>query len=836
MSTSVQAQLTLSEDAAQRIRDEIADARGNEVSFLAVVSDGELIDPQVVSRGNSNAVLAVVRDPDPGGVLIHNHPSGTLEPSHADLQVAHRLWEMGLGFAITDNDASELYVVLAPPEPRTLEPVDLDALEAELAPGSSISRAHAAYEDRPQQRALSRLVAGVYNDGGIGIAEAGTGTGKSIAYLLPAIRWAAQNRERTVVSTNTINLQEQLVEKDLPFLRRALGESFRYSLVKGRNNYISIRRALLAAETAPSLLPDDRQRELTTIVDWLKVTSDGTLSDLPFRPSPEVWDEVASESDVCLRARCPHFEQCFYQQSRREAATADLLVVNHHLLFSDIAVRQAQGNYDAPAVLPQYKRLVLDEAHNLEDVATRHLGATVSRRGLYRFLRRLEHRGRGVLPALANVLIGGRWDLISQGATDLLAEQIFPSLDGAREAAGRLFDQLQSLLLEHNESMLRVTPAVVADPRWQQEVTEELRSTVTNLEVLLRSIDELRKRIGVDEEAVRALEPQLLELRGAANRLDSAVLALRTTLNPTDGGLEMVRWLEARRDPRGTEPNVIISAAPLDLSQVLREAVFERIPSVVMTSATLATRRDFTFLRGRLGLYAGDPLHEAIFPSPFDFAEQALLGVPTDLPVPGGAQDRRHDEATVRATLKLAEVTGGGLFLLFTSYRALRNAAEGLRQRGADRRWPLLVQGEAPRAQLVDRFIASGDAILLGTSSFWEGVDVPGRPLRGLVIPRLPFKVPSEPITAARIEAIDAAGGNSFGSYMLPHAAIRLKQGFGRLIRSRADRGAVLLLDPRIVQKSYGRYLLESLPPARAVVAPWREMFPEIEAFYQRDH
>src|SRR5690606_31311414 len=227
-----------------------------------------------------------------------------------------------------------------------------------------------------------------------------------------------------------------------------------------------------------------------------------------------------------------HFEQCFYQQSRREAATADLLVVNHHLLFSDIAVRQAQGNYDAPAVLPQYKRLVLDEAHNLEDVATRHLGATVSRRGLYRFLRRLEHRGRGVLPALANVLIGGRWDLISQGATDLLAEQIFPSLDGAREAAGRLFDQLQSLLLEHNESMLRVTPAVVADPRWQQEVTEERRARVTNLEVLLRSFDELRKRIGVDEEAVRALEPQLLELRGAANRLDSAVLAVRTTLNP----------------------------------------------------------------------------------------------------------------------------------------------------------------------------------------------------------------------------------------------------------------------------------------------------------------
>src|SRR5690606_39139439 len=273
-----------------------------------------------------------VRDPDPGGVLIHNHPSGTLDPSHADLQVAHRLCEMGLGFAITDNDASVLYVVLAPPEPRTLEPVELDALAAELAPGSWISRAHAAYEDRPQQRALSRLVAGVYNDGGIGIAEAGTGTGKSIAYLLPAIRWAAQNRERTVVSTNTINLQEQLVEKDLPFLRRALGEPFRFALVKGRNNYISIRRARLAAETAPTLLDDERQVELRAILDWLGTTRDGTLSDLSFRPSAEVWEEVASESDVCLRAKCPHFEECYYQRARREAASADILVANHHLL------------------------------------------------------------------------------------------------------------------------------------------------------------------------------------------------------------------------------------------------------------------------------------------------------------------------------------------------------------------------------------------------------------------------------------------------------------------------------------------------------------------------
>jgi len=828
-------ELTLSPVAAERIRREVARAHGNEVSFLARVGDdGELLEPRVVARGNSTAVLAAVRNPDPGGVLVHNHPSGALAPSHADLAVAQRLGEMGLGFAITNNEASSLYVVLAPPEEGPARrPIDLDSLERDLAPEGPIARTHAAYEDRPQQRELSRLVGTLYNEGGIGIAEAGTGTGKSIAYLLPAIRWGLLNKERTVVSTNTINLQEQLVRKDLPFLRSALGEDFRFTLVKGRSNYISIRRARLAWESAPSLLPDDRQQELQTIMEWLEETQDGSLSDLPFRPSAEVWDEVASEADVCLRTRCPHFEQCFYQRARREAATADVLVVNHHLLFSDIGVRQAQGNYDAPAVLPRYGRLILDEAHNLEDVATRHLGALVSRRSLFRVLSRLEHRGRGVFPALAKAITSGRWDLLAQDAADLLAEKLFPAMEGARNAAGQVFDHLEEVLGQQGEGVLRIDERFNRHPVWSVGLKEALDNLLVHLHTLLQGMDLLRERIVVDEEARHALEAQLLELRGAANRLDAATFALRSTLKPAEGGLEMVRWMELRRGARGRESNISLAAAPLDLSGMLREALFDRLPTIVMTSATLATRRDFGFLRERLGLTEEHPLREAIFPSPFDFEHQAMLAVPTDLPVPGGEVDPRHGEATVRATIELAKITGGGLFVLFTSYRALREAAGGLRQRGSDREWPLFVQGEAPRAQLVQRFVDSGNGILLGTSSFWEGVDVPGRPLRGLVIPRLPFKVPSEPITAARVEAIEARGGNAFTSYMLPHAAIRLKQGLGRLIRSRSDYGVVLLLDARIVKKAYGAYLLESLPPARTVVGPWREVRGEMEAFYR---
>lgn len=829
-------ELRLAAAAAELIRREIRRARGNEVCFLAGIdAENEVVDPRVVARGHASAVLAAVDAPPAGGLVLHNHPSGHLDPSAADLEVAARLWEQGLGFGIVDNDVTELYVVVEPPEDRETRPLDLAELGAELGPGGPVERAHAAYEDRPQQREFATMIARRYNEGGVAIAEAGTGTGKSVGYLLPAIRWALRNGERTVVSTNTINLQEQLVEKDLPFLRRALGEPFRFALVKGRNNYVSIRRARLAWLTAPTLLEDQRQAELKSIVDWLDTTQDGSLSDLPFRPSAEVWDEVASESDVCLRARCPHFEQCFYQRARRDAATADVLVVNHHLLFSDLAVRRLQGNYSAPAVLPQYRRLILDEAHNLEEAATAHLGATVSRRSLYRVLRRLENRGRGVLPSLRKHLEAASSDLLRQSALDLIVERIGPALEGARERAAEVFSRLEEVARREREVVLRLEPEFARDPAWEMGLEEDLAGLLTHLSTLLESMEVLRDRITLDEDARTKMEQPLMELRGAGNRLEAAVVALRTTLRPGPDELSMVRWLEVRRDPRGGENNVVLAAAPLDLSTVLRESVMEKVPTVVLTSATLSTGNDFHFLRGRLGL-TGDTedveVEEGIFPSPFDYPEQALLVVPSDLPVPAGESDGRHDEATIRATIEHAKATDGGIFVLFTSYRALRVVAAGLRDRGADATWPLFVQGEAPRAQLVQRFVDSGRGILLGTASFWEGVDVPGHPLRGLLIPKLPFKVPSEPVTAARIEAIEARGGNAFKEYMLPHAAIRLKQGFGRLIRSRLDRGVVLLLDGRIVTKSYGRYLLESLPPATVRVGPWKTVYAEIREFY----
>ncbi|MQA90924.1 MAG: helicase [Gemmatimonas sp.] len=832
-------ELHLAPEAASRVRAEIGRADGNEVSFVLEVSnDGELREPRVVARGNSSAVLAAVRSFHPGDILLHNHPSSQLAPSHADLAVAERLWSEGLGFAITDNEASRLYVVVAPPEQRRLEPIDLDALDVDLAPGGVLSRAHSAYEDRPDQRDMARRIARLYHREGIALVEAGTGIGKSVAYLLPAVRWAAINGERTVISTNTINLQEQLVRKDLPFLRRALGVPFRYALVKGRNNYVSIRRAKLAASSAASLFDDGRAAELGTIVEWIETTDDGSLSDLPFRPAPEVWDEVASEADVCLRARCPHFEQCFYQRSRRDAATADILVVNHHLLFADLAVRQAAGNYDAPAVLPHYSRLILDEAHNLEDTATRHLGASVSRRGLGRLLRRIETGGKGVLPALEKSLASRAEDLLVRSCLDLIQERLRPELEGAWKRGFTVFRHLETLARAEAGGMIRIDDSFVGSEAWTAGVEEDLAATLAHLDTLVRGLQALREKISIDESAAKAFEEQLLEVRGIGNRLETAAQAFRSALGRGHRDDPLVRWLEYRAPPPTTtggevrEGNVIVAAAPLDLGEVLHEVLWERIPTVALTSATLATREGFSFVRGRLGL--GDELavDEAIHPSPFDFSRQALIAVPNDLPLPTRDDDGRHAEAAASVVEELANVTDGGLFVLFTSYRSLRRMAASLRGSTKSARWPLFVQGEGPRAKLIEGFIESGRGILLGTDSFWEGVDVPGHPLRGIVIPKLPFKVPSEPVTAARIEAIEARGGNAFTSYMLPHAAIRLKQGFGRLIRSRSDRGGVVILDGRIVTKSYGSYLLDSLPPARVIVDPWADCLDELTRFY----
>ncbi len=839
-------------------------AGGREVSFLAgVTRQGVIEDPRAVARGNYSAVLAVAQGAPEGGVMIHNHPSGEMSPSDADLRVAARIHEDGLGTVIVDNRATRLYVVVEPPEPRQVELLDIAELAGRLSPDGPLA-ALPHYEDRAGQREMLSFVATRFNEGGVGLVEAGTGTGKSLAYLLPAVRWAVRNGERVVVSTNTINLQEQLVGKDLVIAGRVLGEDFRWALAKGRANYVSIRRAHLAAESAPALFPDDRSRELASLLEWMEGTEDGSRSDLPYVPSPDVWEEVRSDTDACLRAKCPHFQECHYQRSRRAAGAADLLMVNHALFFSDLGVRIATDNFSDAAVLPPYRRVIFDEAHHLEEAATTRLGSETSRTGILRTLGRLDRRGKGVLASVETALAAVPGNPTAKRTRRRIGSRSRLLVDRAHDALIALFERVEewvgaradggSLRLGRPGPPGRGGPEPTSDP----EIAELLDGALAHLGDLRVELAQVADDLAEEEELSSTLEGRLLDLRGLRGRLELIDSALRLALVPDDDAHARVRWLDVRRGGARRRTNLVFATAPTEVGQILAEHLFERTESMVLTSATLAVNGSFSYMRGRLGLdeaaeaqdatlaladsesgapgWSGGPVDsevaEALVESSFDYGAQSLLAVPGGLPSPrGGAGGPVRHRAVAELVGSLAEVTGGGVLALFTSHRALRYVASEMRALGTEGRWPLFVQGEDDRSRLLDAFAGSGAAVLLGTASFWEGVDVPGWPLRALVIDKLPFRVPTEPMTEARSELMRSRGRDPFLNLMVPEAAMRLKQGIGRLIRSRNDKGVALILDDRILAKRYGRDILEALPPMPLVTGDWSEVRGRVADF-----
>ncbi len=797
--------LQLGDQVKTSIRQLIAGADGNELFFVAQVEERQITSAEVVARGNSVSVPAVTEKLRPGMLVLHNHPSGDLTPSGADITLASRLAADGIGFAITDNAASQLYVVVEPDGGRAAKAVSLVELEEVLSAGGSISHRMTGYETRPQQLAMAERVSHVLHNGGQGVFEAATGTGKSLAYLVPAIIWALENDKRVAVSTNTINLQEQLLHKDIPLLASALSRPFKAVLVKGRGNYLCRRKLREVCRSGEDLLDDGDLEPLQMLMSWEKATSDGSLSDLDFAPRSELWELLCSEGDTCLRSECPIFRDCFFHRARREALNAQLLVTNHHLLFADISMRVAGGE---AGVLPRYHAAIIDEAHNIERVATTWFGARVTRLGLLRLLGRLYgQRGakaKGLL-LLIERKIAASQQLSEQKSQDIVSRihhELVPLIINAAAGVNDYFTRMQVYAADGQDKKIRLDGK---DGAWKGRL-EEGREMIHRLDSLAHGLEGFVRRLEqASPGGFENLLTSVVELISVSGRLQGLTDSLREIFFGNDQ--HAVRWLEAYSTRQG--PAVSFHQAPLSVDTLLADNIWRRIPATVLTSATLSVAGDFGYLRRQLGLSENMPVEEGIFPSPFDYSSQVMVGVATDIPEP---EQGAYAKKLGPALLASVQATRGRALILFTSYAMLKNAHGYLRNSLDGKGISLLCQGEAPRTQLLDRFRKDTGSVLLATSSFWEGVDVVGESLSSLIITRLPFSVPDDPVMEAKLERLRDQGHNPFYDYQLPQAVLRFKQGFGRLIRSRSDRGVVLVLDRRISTRRYGKMFFGSLP------------------------
>lgn len=808
----------LSKEVRDFLKSAIKEANGNEVFFTGEIDENGLVDKvKIGSRGSEHTVPVNFTDKRKASVLIHNHPGGNLTPSPADLGVASEASENAQGFYIINNSVTEIYVVVEPVVLKPIKKINEEDAGFFISDGGPLSKTSETFEERPVQVELLKRIARTFNENKIGVFEAGTGVGKSYAYLIPSVLWAIENTERVVVSTGTINLQQQLCEKDIPAVEKILGKKIKFVLMKGRQNYIC-RRRLVDASSILDLFEGESD-ELKKIAEWAENSPTGSKSDLSFMPQENVWTKVNSESDACMGMRCPYHSECFVMKVRKEAAGANLIVVNHHLLFADIESRMNGAGYSDAAVLPPYRHIIFDEAHGIENAATSFFSESVNRFKLNKLISQMyRHRKNSESGHLCTIAIMSSNEEKASGAFDIV-NQIKNALLNVEIAAKDLLGNDYTMRLFEGTAR-NFGPLLVAIGNLSQALGE-----------FTMLIETIMEGISDDDKDI----PAFWESKIIVRRLETYLLLLKN-FAVWDEKREYVFWIQKKRLPpdmardAGDAEYITFTQTPLEISHLMNEGVYEQMASVICTSATLKTGRDYNYWMRRTGVnFAGeDRVLRGEFPSPFPYDKNMLFAVPKDAPLPDSMEYQQYIEMAIPRLINAAE---GRTLVLFTSYESLKSAHRTTVASLKGFVGRIMKQGDDDNGKLLEAFKEEKESVLFATDSFWQGVDIPGESLSQVIIVKLPFTVPNDPVFVARSEAIEKKGGSSFMELSVPEAVIKFRQGIGRLIRRSDDKGVVVVLDRRIYEKRYGSIFVSGMSDCKKIYEPLSKITECINRF-----
>ena len=793
----------ISFEAREIIKNEIEKAGGNEVFFRGIPNDeGIITEVSVLARGNKTSVPAILNAMKKGEVIIHNHPSGFLYPSDADVEIASIYSNrMAGGSYIVNNSVTDIYVIV---ELFKDENVKID-ITPYFEKTGLLSQVFQGFEYRDEQLHMAKHIENGLNKEIKVIVEAGTGTGKTLAYLIPSIEWAIKNKKRVVISTNTINLQEQLLNKDIPIAKKVIQGDFKYILVKGRGNYLCNRKysnIIMGENSSIQDFSDSQKVQFNEIKKWGQKTEKGDKAELPFEVDASVWELFQSETDICAGNKCPYKGECFFLKSREEKKNADILITNHHMYFSDLAIRKEIGFNTEYSILPEYGMVVFDEAHNVEKVARDYFSYEASKYSFTKTMNQIftvegKKKNTGSLDILQKYIKSH--DIDHRGILDKEIEDIKIKHKNLYIAGREYFNhiievfsngQMGTFTFRAKKDEMDNSPFLSSLIDFRERFTIEYNSYMRKVRELIKDIRDEEDENGNINDFIKYTD-----------RLESFFNNFRF-INDFDDD-EFIYWIEVN----SKKGNSKLVATPLKIDHELQKNLYMNLKQIVFTSATIAIGNDFTYFKESIGL--DEETLDKVIHSPFNYDKQMKVYIPLDIPAPS---DKNFTDEIAEFLKAMLIKSKGKTFVLFTSYSTLNYMYYMLRDELETNGIELFIHGKAPRTQLINMYINGRNPVLFGTDSFWEGVDIKGKQLSSVIIVKIPFKVPSDPVTEAIIEHITAQGKNSFIEYQVPEAVIKFKQGIGRLIRSKSDSGTITILDNRIINKKYGRYFIDSIP------------------------